>query len=181
MPPKKKSRISNTASPAPPSSLAKTPTAPEEQSAARPRPAAQRASDADIVNDPWTDDEEIGLFKGLIKWKPTGIHKHFQILALRAHLLSNGYIHPSAPHTRIPGIWAKLSTLYDLDALDERENAHLYASEEASEDEADELAQDSNRDSTSDLENDEDGSSTSKRALRPSCRRSSCPTRSLGI
>jgi MRG-binding protein len=27
-------------------------------------------------------------------------------------------------HLSIPGIWAKLRTLYDLEALDERENAH---------------------------------------------------------
>lgn len=53
-----------------------------------------------------------------------GIHKHFHLLSLHQYLLSHGYIHPSAPHTRIPSIWTKLDSLYDLAALDEREDAH---------------------------------------------------------
>lgn len=54
----------------------------------------------------------------------TGIHKHLHILCLHQYLLGHGYIHPLAPHTRIPGIWAKLETLYDLPSLDEKEDAH---------------------------------------------------------
>lgn len=37
--------------------------------------------------------------------------------------MSNGYIHPRAEHTRPAGIWKKLQSLYDLEALDEREDA----------------------------------------------------------
>lgn len=40
---------------------------------------------------------------------------------------SHGYVTDDAPHTRIPGIWRKLDQLYDLRALDERENAYSYA------------------------------------------------------
>jgi MRG-binding protein len=175
MAPKRKSRISQTASPAPaPTSTpsrANTTVAVEIEQRRRPKANADETpkhtkttttttnpeveeekddpavTNAAIVADPWTDDEEIGLFKGLLKWKPTGMHKHFHLLSLHQHLMSNGYIHPKAPHTRIPGIWAKLDTLYDLEALDEREDAHAAPwsaseDEDEDEDEKDELGHD---------------------------------------
>jgi MRG-binding protein len=70
MPPKKRARVSQATSPAA-TDQHKTPT-----------PAAQSPSkaDEDILNDPWTDEEAIGLFKAIIKWKPTGmISQHLSI------------------------------------------------------------------------------------------------------
>lgn len=49
-----------------------------------------------------------------------GMHKHFRMIALSEHLRNNGYTTPNDEHTRIPGIWAKLISLYNLQALDER-------------------------------------------------------------
>ncbi|KAF1345273.1 chromatin modification-related protein EAF7-domain-containing protein [Delphinella strobiligena] len=141
MPPKKKSSISNATSPPPPTSTTKSQSIAEETpgDTEADEEATQAAFDAQILSDPWTDEEEIGLFKGLIKWKPTGIHKHFHLLSLQQYLLTNGYIHPGAPHTRLPHIWAKLRSLYDLDALDEREMAHAVPWSPSQDDDADEL------------------------------------------
>ena len=47
------------------------------------------------------------------------MHKHFRMIALSEHLRNHGY---NEEHTRIPGIWAKLRTLYDLERIDESEN-----------------------------------------------------------
>ena len=38
-------------------------------------------------------------------------------------MLGHGYIHPKSEHTTPAGIWRKLEQLYNLEALDERENA----------------------------------------------------------
>lgn len=55
-----------------------------------------------------------------------GIHKHFRMIALSEHLRNHGYDPRVEKHTSIPGIWAKLRTLYDLDVIDERENSFEY-------------------------------------------------------
>lgn len=48
------------------------------------------------------------------------MHKHFRMLAISEYMRSQGYAPADAEHTRIPGIWEKLGTLYNLPALDER-------------------------------------------------------------
>ncbi|CAG7916605.1 unnamed protein product [Penicillium olsonii] len=77
----------------------------------------------DLISDPWTDEQETALLKAIIKWKPVGIHKHFRMLAISDYLKSQGYAPSTAEHMRIPGIWKKLGSLYNLEALDEREDS----------------------------------------------------------
>jgi MRG-binding protein len=52
-----------------------------------------------------------------------GIHKHFRMVQIRQYLLDNRYINPRAAHTSSRGLWEKLNSLYDLEALDQREDA----------------------------------------------------------
>ncbi|EYE92414.1 EAF7 family protein [Aspergillus ruber CBS 135680] len=51
------------------------------------------------------------------------MHKHFRMIAISEFLKTQGYAPANALHTRIPGIWRKLNTLYNLPALDEREDS----------------------------------------------------------
>ncbi|KAI1911535.1 hypothetical protein LOZ58_002018 [Ophidiomyces ophidiicola] len=109
MPPRKKAKLSSQA--------------PSITSQPEITPTASKAAETDldlIVTDPWTDDQETSLLKGIIRWKPVGMHKHFRMLAISEHMKSQGYA--TDDHTRIPGIWKKLEALYNLPALDERED-----------------------------------------------------------
>lgn len=50
------------------------------------------------------------------------MHKHFRMIAISEHLRNHGFDPDLYRHTRIPYIWQKLRTYYNLDVIDEREN-----------------------------------------------------------
>lgn len=133
MPPKKKPRLSRA-----PSTTSVDPLGDRPQPAeSRPSPVKQAlAMPEGLPSDPWTDEQEICLFKGMIRWKPvglsscpaigvvlsgpnrwTGMHKHFRMIALSQHMKNHGH---RDIHTSPVGIWAKLRSLYNLKILDER-------------------------------------------------------------
>jgi MRG-binding protein len=130
MPPRKKAKASAASTP-----LGDTqPKTPQDS-------GATQAQD-DALNDLWADEQETQLFKSMMKWKPTGIilhvpltivsncaglHKHFRMISIHNDMRSHGFATEDAPHTRIPGIWKKLNQLYELDALDERENQYAFS------------------------------------------------------
>ncbi|KAJ4363821.1 hypothetical protein N0V95_000889 [Ascochyta clinopodiicola] len=84
-------------------------------------------SQDELLNDPWEDEQEIQLLKSMMKWKPTGLHKHFRMISIHNDMTSHGFATEKAPHTRIPGIWKKLDQLYDLETLDARENEFAFS------------------------------------------------------
>ncbi|KAA6408526.1 MAG: hypothetical protein FRX48_07608 [Lasallia pustulata] len=119
MPPKKKARLSSRAASTPSGELLEVP-----PRASEPRTQVKdEQTGTELFKDAWTDDQETSLFKGMIRWKPVGMHKHFRMIAISQHLRNHGYTSSRDTHTRIPGIWQKLRSLYNLEALDERENS----------------------------------------------------------
>lgn len=51
------------------------------------------------------------------------MHKHFRMIDIWEKMRSggyNGYTQPHYAHTKIPGIWEKLGSLYNLETLDAR-------------------------------------------------------------
>ncbi|TKX25114.1 putative chromatin modification-related protein EAF7 [Elsinoe australis] len=147
MPPRKRTRATTASSPpsTKPDTTSSIPSPAPSADARSPTTSAEKQ--ASLLSDPWTDAEETALFRALIKHKPTGLHKHMQMLSIYTSLLSQGYVQEGMPtprrgsadvegdlqmagdaevgreerHTSIKGIWRKLEELYDLEALDERE------------------------------------------------------------
>ena len=73
MPPRKKARLSSRAASSP---SAETPK--EATPAASPK-ATTEATEPErpaLAPDPWTDEQETALFKGIVKWKPVGKFDH---------------------------------------------------------------------------------------------------------
>ncbi|MCJ1370384.1 hypothetical protein MMC20_001597 [Loxospora ochrophaea] len=120
MPPKKKSRRSSRAASTPSRKAASEPmNLPESIQASVKSDLVSPA----LIRDSWTDEQEISLFKSMIRWKPVGMHKHFRMIAISENLRNHGYTSPQDGHTRIPGIWEKLGSMYNLEALDAREDS----------------------------------------------------------
>lgn len=75
----------------------------------------------------WTTSQELCLLQALTHYKPVGIHKHFRMLSIMNALQTSGTIpQPITDHPHVStaeGVWKKLGSLYDLAALDEREDA----------------------------------------------------------
>ena len=66
MPPKKRPRLSSSAASTTPQvdNSANTPASSD---------SAKPGTEHDLVTDPWTDEQETALLKGVIKWKPVGL------------------------------------------------------------------------------------------------------------
>lgn len=62
------------------------------------------------------------MFSSLTALNHIGMHKHFRMIAISEHLRNHGFDPDHYKHTRIPFIWQKLRTYYNLDMIDEREN-----------------------------------------------------------
>ncbi|KAJ5147223.1 hypothetical protein N7526_000575 [Penicillium atrosanguineum] len=173
MPPRKKAKRAHSATPqdeAAAQSSANTPGSSES--------AGKPELEHDFLSDPWTDEQETALLKAIIKWKPVGLHKHFRMLAIADYLKSQGFGPSTADHMRIPGIWKKLGTLYNLEALDERENSVITGTNDDDEDNHDmycpfELPYDEYGDMMFERRLAAEGSSSPRLAVTPSRPRSS--------
>jgi len=76
----------------------------------------------------WTIEQETVLFKAICRYKPAGQHKHFRMLCIY-QMVNNSNIQSSSPLT-MHDIWNKLSTLYNLEGLDELEDSSSFMAEE---------------------------------------------------
>lgn len=71
MPPRKRPKLSPRAS----SSTPQVETTKQPSSAHSTTDSAQKSdTEYDLVNDPWTDEQETALLKSIVRWKPVGIH-----------------------------------------------------------------------------------------------------------
>ncbi|KAJ1303121.1 hypothetical protein OPQ81_011322 [Rhizoctonia solani] len=68
-----------------------------------------------------TLEGEIALFRSIERARPVGMHKHFHMLTLRRSIRNE-----SGFWVNVEDIWAKLDTLYNLDALDEMDEQRFH-------------------------------------------------------
>ncbi|KAI0198944.1 CT20-domain-containing protein [Astrocystis sublimbata] len=92
--------------------------------------------ESEVLGDPWSEDQISSLFKAIMRWKPSGMHKHFRVIAISEHLRNHGFDPDVETHTRIPGIWTKLRQFFNMDMIDERDNSFdsLHSNETSSDD-----------------------------------------------
>ncbi|KAI8053281.1 chromatin modification-related protein EAF7-domain-containing protein [Syncephalis plumigaleata] len=62
----------------------------------------------------WTTAMEIALFRAIARHKPVGLHKHFRMMGVVEE-----YNRQSPIKLNADDIWTHLSTMYDLNSLDE--------------------------------------------------------------
>jgi len=77
---------------------------------------------------PWSTSSELALFQVLARNKPAGMNKHFS-MAVVVEALANTLEHEEKQVTG-EDIWAKLRTMYDLAAVDDREEVIPFPLEE---------------------------------------------------
>lgn len=77
--------------------------------------------------DGWTPEQETALLTAIIEHKPAGPLKHFRMVAISQAVQSRAQTGPpnedeyiEEQHLAIPGIWKKLRTLYNMEAVWER-------------------------------------------------------------
>ncbi|KAI9799578.1 MAG: hypothetical protein M1825_004504 [Sarcosagium campestre] len=126
MPPRKKQRLASRATPLQDSQTSAAATPTEVGT-----PSRRDLAYTEWLADPWTDAQELSLFKGIVRCKPAGMHKHFRMLALSQQVKAASKTPDADTHTNIPGIWRKLSSLYNLQAIDERETSFLDGDEDS--------------------------------------------------
>ncbi|KAF9423325.1 hypothetical protein BGZ94_008337 [Podila epigama] len=84
----------------------------------------------------WDETMEIALCYAAIKFKPVGMHKHFRMINLQRQ-----FNKMSPRPCTIVELWEKLGTMYNLQALDEREDVAGEEEEEEIETDGDELVE----------------------------------------
>ncbi|GAA35874.2 MRG/MORF4L-binding protein [Clonorchis sinensis] len=65
----------------------------------------------------WSPQMEIELFRAIMKYKPVGADRHFQMIYIKSIL--NSRLHSSSLTT--DDVWQKLESLYNMDELHESE------------------------------------------------------------
>ena len=77
----------------------------------------RKGTDSSSVAVSWTIENELKLYKAALKYKPTGILKHFNMALIFNELTKGGM-----KDVTTQAIWDHLSELYDLEAANELES-----------------------------------------------------------